>query len=118
MEIFEAKEPWPGFWEQVAMYAEASVIVGFHGAGLATSVVAARGSVLVEIEPEDHRLSLFGNVASGGLGYEMVALSSGTSRGKGGSDLVEVDEERLEKVLTDKVREGKRKVAESEEEEG
>lgn len=110
--IFESRSgPWPTFRQQIGYFADASVIVGFHGAGLALTAFAPKGAALVEIEPEDHRLGLFGNLQSSGIKYERYCLSKGTSKGlRVGSDLSDHDNDGLRDLLRERIREGKQLV--------
>lgn len=107
--IFESEsEPWPTFRQQVSYYADASVIIGFHGAGLALTAFAPRGAALIEIEPENHLLGLFGNLQSSDIKYDMIKLSKGTSRGEfGGNDLCEGDGNVIRDLLRARIRERK-----------
>eukprot|EP00171_Calliarthron_tuberculosum_P010403 IDg10403t1 len=110
--VFEHRRPAALFWEQVGAFADASVIVGFHGAGLSLGVFAPRGAALVEIEPDYHQLDLFGRLETGGMDYERLILSKGTSEKWGyTSNLVESDCKRLKRAIRDSVRKRKKRIA-------
>lgn len=105
LSVFEGMGMKTPFFKQVAFFADASVVVGFHGAGLALCALAPRGAVLVEIEPEDHAEYLFGNLISSGLEHFLFNLSSGTRKAhRLASELEEGDLERLRAILLGKLR--------------
>lgn len=100
LSVFEGMGSKNLFLEQIGYFSDASLIVGFHGAGLALATLAPRGAVLVEIKPEDHQMWLFGNLASSGLDYAMFKLSKGTREKVGyASVLLEGDLTRLRRLL-------------------
>jgi len=93
------------FWEQVEYFQDAAVIVGFHGAGLALCAFSPPGSVLIEIEPDYHLLSLFGNLQSAGLIYERITLSTGTmDEPDRTSALIEADNLRIRETIARRFR--------------
>eukprot|EP00171_Calliarthron_tuberculosum_P023066 IDg23066t1 len=97
--IFEGKSSL-GFAKQVNFFADASVIIGFHGAGLALAAFAPRGATLIEIEPDYHSLGLFGNLQSSGLSYKRLHLRKGTMRRiRFTSELIPEDEKIIASVL-------------------
>lgn len=88
------------FRKQVGVFEDACVIIGMHGAGLALSVFAPPKTALIEIEPDYHFLSLFGNSRSGGLRYDVVQLSKGTtSEPMFSSNLIQEDEQKIRELL-------------------
>lgn len=90
---------------QIRAFADAAVVVGFHGAGLALATFAPRGAAVVEIEPEDHSLELFGSLKAAGLRYSRVQLGKGSRDGGEGNRLLEGDARRIEGVLRGRMRE-------------
>lgn len=106
LHVFEGRAPYPGFKAQVGLYADASVVVGIHGAGLALCVFAPRDAAVVEIWPHGFALGLFGNLRSFGLQYDLVKLRNG-SQGKMErvNLLFEEDRRAVEDVLRERLRE-------------
>lgn len=99
LDIFEG-DPSAGFMTQIRHFADATVIIGFHGAGLALAAFAPRGSKIIEIEPEYHFLSIFRRLESSGLLHQVVRLSEGTSDGsQRTSRLIPKDEMVIESAL-------------------
>lgn len=106
LRVFEGMGMDTPFFRQARLFSDASVIVGFHGAGLALCALASRGAVLVEIEPEDHDEILFGNLMSSGLEHVMYKLSKGSKEVHGlASELEDGDLGRLRSILLERLRE-------------
>lgn len=66
------------FEDQIQFFADAAIIIRFHGAGLALTAFAPPGATLIEIEPDYRRLDLFGNLRSSNILYQRVLLEPGT----------------------------------------
>lgn len=98
------------FEEQLRLIAESSIIIGTHGAGIASSMHMSIGSKyccgVLEIYPQGEFFPILGhgNMARKmGLHYDRLDLSAGNSKGDGAivpvSDLVQKTKEMVDHIL-------------------
>jgi Glycosyltransferase 61 len=98
------------FLEQVEVTANASLIVGLHGAGLTLAVFAPPGSCLVEIMPPNFVMRLFESVSSGGLNYVKLTMSGPAKWQNRRIPLDNANIKNIEAVLTENALSGRDKV--------